>query len=423
MCDKIIVYDLGLWVEDAVRFARDAKEVWYHVPNKDAFKQPFKSVIGRGLEGIEAVSNFWKYVDKADMIYVPDNQCADMVEFLKAHDYPVCGVGSAEKLETDRWYGRTRQAKNGLPVQATIRVQGVFDLMTLMRDGGAKFDMPDFPKKFMVKVDNDYRGLEESFPHESWRGSEDTVYRLAAALGPLKNSVYFVCEEMLDGMEPGLDPITREGELVYPTIGGYEQKGVGIIERVYRNDSELPLAYKTVHEGMATEFKDNKTNFFYSVEIKIGEDRVPYPIDNTLRKAGPGTSAIQCELIENFTEVCYGLATGEHVDPIMKHKYAAACAFHSYEADKNWVNIRFPADLRQWIKLRMACRIDRYYYAIPGFDSLGTVVGLGNTVDEVIGLVKGRMKEVKAKRIDTGVEKLDSIRADINKGKMVGINF
>ena len=421
---KVAVFDLGLWVEDAVRFTRDVAEVIYCVPNMDAFKMPYKDKVGYGLEGIEQVKmdTWFDRLDNMDMIWVPDNACAGLVEWLRRNDYPVGGAGYAEKLEIDRYYGREVQQKAGLPVQSTLPLTGISALRELMQHGGGAFGRSDFPKKFYVKVDNDYRGVEESFRHDDYDSSEGTLDRIAYKLGPFKEDIKFVCEELLDGEEPGLDGATWEGDLLYPTMGGYEGKGVGIIERVYRTPEELPPAYHLIHEGLRPSFKKWKTRFFYSTEVKI-VDKIPFLIDPTIRKAGPGTSAIQCELIENYTELCYGMSTGERINPIMKHKYAAACAFHSEEAINDWVKIKFPKEMRQWVKLRMACKKDGTYYAIPGFDSLGTVIGMGDSVKTAISLVEDRMEQVKCKRIDTGIEKLTEIVENIEKGKKEGINF
>lgn len=422
---KVAVYDLGLWMEDAVRFARDVDKVYYTVPNQDAFQLPFKGKIGYGMEGVEVVpvDKWWELVDEVDFIHIPDNTCAGMVEFLKRHQYPVSGVGAVEKVETDRWYGRQRQKANGLPVQATLKLVGVSQLAHLMQFGGKDFGFPDFPKEFYVKVDNEYRGVEESFKHEGWAESEGTILRMMYKLGPFREDVVFLCEELLDGIEPGLDGITWEGDLMYPTMGGYEGKGVGIIERTYEKEEDLPKAYRLIHEGLRPEFKKHNTRFFYSTELKVGKDRIPYLIDPTFRKAGPGTSAIQCDLIENYTEVCLGLATGERVDPVIKHKYSAACAFHSAEAMTDWIGVEFPEEMRRWVKLRMGAKKGGKYWAVPGFDSLGTVIGFGQTVEEAVKVVEERMKEVRVKRIDTGIEKLKDILKDIEEGRKRGVPF
>jgi len=772
---KVAVIDLGLWGEDAVRFARDVAEVMYCCPNMDAFKLPYKDKIMHGMDGVEQVKMdaWFDRLDNMDFIWIPDNACAGLVEWLRRNDYPVGGVGYAEKLEIDRYYGREVQQKNGLPVQSTLPLVGVGQLRELMQHGGREFGRPDFPPKFYVKVDNDYRGIEESFRHDNWASSEGTLDRIAYKLGPYKEDIKFVCEELLEGEEPGLDGITWEGDLLYPTMCGYEGKGVGIIERTYRTPEELPPSMHLIHNGLSPSFKKWGTRFFYSTEVKM-VGKVPFLIDPTCfddqtevltdegwklfsklnrrekvatlnpntgeieyhkpydyqilpfngnmvrmtspnksvdmcvtpnhsvwgyqrktrkktptlveiqardlgqelriprtgkwvgsnpefftlpsytntwksglgcqhtstftaeelripieswvkflgiylsegscntwsvdisqykhkeevrellrgfplevvehksgfrissvqlvnyvrqfglcsnkfvpdcvkelsprlinmfidafvvgdgyvkkgggrrfistslrllgdlqelllkvgtvgniyptaergtafcingewvkrrnntyilservtnhhylvdprttiiedypynglvydvtvqnhilyvrrnmkpmwsgncRKAGPGTSAIQCELISNYTEVCYGLATGERVDPVIKYKYAAACAFHSEEAINDWVRVQFPKEMRQWVKLRMACKKGGQYYAIPGFDSLGTVIGMGDSIKTAISLVEDRMEQVKCKRIDTGIEKLKEIVGSVEKGKKVGIEF
>ncbi len=233
----------------------------------------------------------------------------------------------------------------------------------------------------------------------------------------------FICEELLPGVEPGLDGITFDGELLYPTMGGYERKGSGYIGRVYRSETEFPEALRVIHEGFSPEFAKYKTRFFYSAEIKIDKDRVPYLLDPTIRLAAPGVAAIQCELIENYSEVVYGLATGEKVAPKMTHKYVAAISMESSEAAKTFVNITFPKEMRRWVKLRMAIKHGSDYYSVPPFDSLGAVIGFGDSIKEAIDLVKERVKQVDALSLNTDLGGLDDLYSDIQTGKAYGINF
>ncbi len=218
-----LVYDLGLFTENALRLLRDCAHVKYFVPWADAFPEPFKAKIGDGLDGMERVRSFEKHLDEADFIFVPDTLCADLVEWLKKHDYPVAGAGAAERLELDRWYGRMRQKENGLPVQETHRIKGVTALRKFIRDY----------KNYFIKIDL-FRGIEESFKHIDEHQTEWTVDRIACKLGPYKEDVVFICEELVEGVEPGIDAITWEGELVLPTTLGYEHKGSGVVSRVYR---------------------------------------------------------------------------------------------------------------------------------------------------------------------------------------------
>lgn len=766
---KVLCYDLGLFTESALRFLRDCASVRYFCPWISAFPEPFDCKIGDGLDGMERIEYFWDHVDDADLIFVPDTMCSDVVEYLRKHNYPVAGVGKAEKLELDRWYGREVQRKNGLPTQETYSITGCDAMMKFLKEN----------KDFYIKL-NMFRGLEESFHHIDWHQSEDTFYDIAHALGPYKESIAFICEESMEGPEPGLDAITWEGEMMFPAMVGYEGKGVGIIERVYDKREEFPPALLWLDEGLSPEFKKFKTRFFYSAECKLvkeGNTVLPYLIDNTCfddkteiltdkgwklfkdldktekvatlnpntfeieyhkpsayqeyehdgdmvsitspekaidllvtpnhslwgfqrktkkrvqtliesragsipyefriprtgrwigenidnfilpeyktkwhsgkgrgvdrvfhkkelavpikpwlgllgiylaegstggtkhstvcisqfskkeqvkellsglplkvrevekgfeigsvqlakyfrqfglshekfvpdfiknltpelinvfldafvvgdgtvrptgsrvffsnstrllddiqellfkvgtvgnlyqcaeagtvfeingkkytrnhtthylseriqnhaynvdkrtseiktvsykgmiydvtvqnhiiyvrrngkptwsgncRLAAPGTSAIQCEIIKNYSEVIMGLATGERVDPIFTHKYGAAIPFDSPAASKSWINVSFSKDVRRWIKLRMAVKKGNDYYAVPGFESVGSAIGLGNTVDEAVKKAREAIKDVKGKRVDTDSGQMDTIIENIEKGRKMGIPF
>ena len=409
---KCLVLDLGLSTENAVRIARDVGECWYWTNHADPFPEPFQMKIGEGLEGIERVQSYHQYLDKADFIFVPDIMFAEEVEWLKSHDYPVCGGGHSEKLELDRWYGRGVQEKNGLPVQHTERIVGISALRKFTKDH----------HNFWVKIDA-IRGLEESWSYTDEKDCEQTIDNIAAKLGPYKEDIVFICEQKLEGVEPGLDEIVFDGDILYPTMIGYEGKGVGVIERVYQNEDELPPSALWVHEGFKDEFKKNKTRMFVSFEYMVGKNKKPYVIDPSIRHGFPGVAAIQCELIENYPEVIYGLATGQRINPVTKWKYAAAAAFESGFADKNWTNISFPKELRQWIKLRMAVKKGKEYYAVPGLDSLGTVLGFGNTIDAALKQTEERAMQVQAKRISRGIDELKKIKKSIEEGHSYGVDF
>ena len=410
---KALVIDIGgLFPETAVRMLRDCASVKYFAEWREAFVGITRAKIGDNLDGIERVDNYEDHLDSSDMIFVPDTMCGSLVEFLKRHDYPVAGAGQAEKIELDRWYGRNLQRDNNLPTQETHRITGLTELSKFLKER----------KDYYVKIDC-YRETLESFKHTDWKSSEQEVDNLALKLGPYKESFVFIVEKILEGKEPGLDGITFDGELLYPTMGGYEKKGVGIIERTYKNETELPSQLSWINDGFSTEFKKNKTKFFFSIEMKIGKDKLPYPIDPTIRLAAPGTSAIQLEAISNYTDVIHGLATGKKVSPIIKEKYWAAVAGESSHAEKRWLNVEVPKDLRQWVKFRMATKVGAEYYACPGFPSICTVLGAGNTVDEAIAQVKERSEKIKAAGLNFDTHGLDDIKKDIQEGKFLGVNF
>jgi phosphoribosylamine-glycine ligase len=407
---RALVVDYGgIYCETAVRFMRDCASVKYCTFSDSELA----GKIGVGLDGVERVDNPWGHVDNVDFIFFPDTSSGEMVEYLKKHGYPVAGAGAVEKLEVDRWYGRQLQAKNGLPVQDTTKVVGVDNLKAFCK----------VKRNCFIKVDNEYRGVSESFKHYDFKSSEPRIDLIAAKTGPFKQDVIFICEELLEGSEPGFDGITFDGELLFPTMAGYEICKKSYIARSYKTEEELPDCYWTIHEGIKSEFKQNKTRFFYSDEMIVGKDKKPYLLDPTMRMASPGGIALQTEMIENFTEVCYGLATGHKVNPVIKFKYGIATPFQTSEAEKSFVNIRFPKKMRQWVKLIQACKKDGDYYSVPSEPIVCCVVALGNSIPETISLIKERMSEVGGNGLmgdESGLSKINEIT---NAGKLVGINF
>ena len=408
----IVIDGCGLHTEMALRFLRDCKTVYYCLLEEG---MDLANKIGENLDGLTRVGSPWEYIDKVDFIVCTDTGSGELVEYLKSHGYPVAGAGSAEILEIDRMWGRQYQRKMEMPTQETRKITGVTALREYLKGR----------KDLYVKVDNEYRSISESFKHVDDKASAPRIDKIAYKTGPFQEKVGFVVEECLEGSEPGMDGITFDGELVFPTIAGYERKKKGYCSRVYNTWEEYPEAYKEIHEGLAPEFKKRKTRFFYSTEIIVGKDRRPFLIDPTLRLASPCTFAVQTELIGNYTEVVYGLATGVRVTPKMTAKYGAGIPFESKESADCYVNINFPKEIRQWVKLSTVCKVGSDYYSIPNIsgDPLGCVVAIGNTPQEAMDKVMERMKLVKGEGLCYDEGGFEKIPEDINNGKKVGISF
>ena len=138
------------------------------------------------------------------------------MEWLKKHGYPVAGAGAAERLELDRWYGRRVQAKNGLPVHETHRIKGIAALRKFCA----------VHKDFYIKVDNEFRGISESFKHHDKHSSESRIDYIAYKVGPYKEDVVFICEELLDGVEPGIDGDHVGRRAALPCDRGLREQGL-----------------------------------------------------------------------------------------------------------------------------------------------------------------------------------------------------
>lgn len=261
-----------------------------------------------------------------------------------------------------------------------------------------------------------------SFRHIDYESSEPLLDHLAYELGPKQEHIDFVVEDEIEGVEPGLDGIVFDGKNLSPCMVGYEIKGGGYVGSVMSYDKVCPQL-KKVNDSLAPIFERLKTRFFFSTEVIIPDRTKGYLIDYTIRHAAPCVSAIQSELIENFSEVIYGLATGEVIEPVMKYKYAAGVSVDSSWAEDHWLKISFPDKMRKWFKMRMACRFDKNYYAVPGFSSLGSVIALGSSVNEVFETIKQRIAEIKAFGADSNLSCFEDMQKEIDEGRKIGIRF
>lgn len=406
---KVLFYDLGIFQEVAVRLARDFEKVYYFIPWIEAFPKLGKARIGEGFEGLERIRYFRDYIDKVDLIVFPDTHCADEYEFLKKHGYPVAGVGEAEALELDRLYGRQVQQKAGLPTQETKEIVGMKEL--------AKFLEKD--DDVFVKM-NTYRGEIESFHGQDFPSIKT---QLAHDLGPYMDTVHFIVEERIDGIEPGIDAIVYDGAVISPTIVGFEIKGAGYIGKVVDYE-KVPIQLKSINDKMEPVLKKMNYRFFFSSEAKVPNKKDGYMIDFCCRMAAPVPNAIQIELIENFSEVVWGFGTGERVVPKYKAKYGAGASLYSEWSEKgHWLQINFPKNLRQWLKFRQAAIINGEFWSFPNASTNVTVIAIGDTVDDVIGQVQERSEEVKAYMLDKQAANFVELKEELEEAKHYGFDF
>ena len=382
---RVLVYDLGIFSEVANRLGRDFGKVWYFTPWISAFPKVVPSLIGTGFENMERIRWFWDYVDKADLIVMPDTHCHDMYQFLKDKGYPVAGVGQSEEIELDRIKGRELQAEVGLPTQKTWVVTGIDNLCEFLKDAD----------KVVIKL-NTYRGDIETWMQDDFDDSEPKLARLKIEYGPKGDELEFIIEEKIEGIEPGIDGILYQGELLYPTMLGFELKGSGYISKLFSEES-LPKPLKLVNDKLAPEFKKLDYNFWMSSEVIVTKKRVGYFIDPCLRLAAPVPNAVQQEIISNYSEIWWGMGYGEKVIPKFKARYGGGASFYSqFVEEGNWARVSFDEKIRNWIKFRESAKFKDNYWAVPKASTVCSIIAIGSSPEDVMGQIQERAKSVKA---------------------------
>jgi hypothetical protein len=202
---------------------------------------------------------------------------------------------------------------------------------------------------------------------------------------------------------------------------GYEVKDKGFIGKVFL---ETPEIIKGINDAFAPTFKKLGYQGAYSTEIRVTEKGEPYYIDATCRVPSPPGEVI-CELYENWAEAVWQLASGELPELKPKGKFAAEVILTSGWYDTHELNVKFPKDIAQWVKLKNHTKREGEYYCIPNGNGefFGAVVAYADTQDEAIKLVLERAEQVVADELEYDDTIFDKAADSIKAGEQFGIKF
>ena len=268
----VIVIDHGLFVEAAVRLARDFKRVLYYCPNdSDPFPKINNECIGVGLEGVEVVKSPWEHYDEIDLWFFPDVGFGAFQDWLVEQGETVWGSRSGDELELHRPFAKDVLKIIGLPVGKHKIIKGVKNLRSYLKENENVF----------VKVSK-YRGTTESFHSPNYKNIEPHLDEMEFNLGPVKELMEFdVEEELSDKCEVGSDSYCIDGKLPQIHLAGFEKKDCGYCGSILER-KELPPPMMQVDDKFAQVMGSYGYRGFYSTEIRVGKDGVPFLIDPTV---------------------------------------------------------------------------------------------------------------------------------------------
>lgn len=371
----IMVVDNGLFVEFACVLARSFGKVYYHCASGNAYRKMTKGLIGKGLEGLEVLEDDIMEVkpDDVDLWVFPDVNYGYLQEELRDQGRIVWGSGLGEMMENDRVGMKKDMKKQGLSVGPFEVVVGIDNLRVYLKENEDVF----------VKISK-WRGSFESFHSKNYRVVEDKLNMIAHELGPLGRITEFVVEESLpDRVELGVDCWTVDGEYPESYLAGIEVKDKGYVG-AFGPDKNLPKPLHVVNEGLAPIFKEYGYRGPFSTEVRTNGPKDGYLIDMTCRLPSPPNEIYQ-EMYTNLAECVWGCANGEMVEPKPLKKFGAQLCIHSTWTNEHWNPVYFPKEIRQYVKLINSMKLDGTHYVSPqneGLDSLGGVIGFGDTAEE-----------------------------------------
>jgi predicted RNase H-like HicB family nuclease len=131
------------------------------------------------------------------------------------------------------------------------------------------------------------------------------------------------------------------------------------------------------------------------------------------------------EQYKNLAECIWAGANGVVINPEPVAKYGAEIMLHSSFADKNWQPLRFPEEIRDYVKLRNIYKDDRGYFVIPqscGLPEIGAVVGLGNTLEEAFDHALENAELVEGYYLEGKTGAIEQVREQIDKMDQLGLS-
>jgi hypothetical protein len=409
------VVDNGNCCEIAVRLAPFFKRMLYFSGTYHDFPEIKTHMLGYGLEGIEIAEDFWRAVDKADLIIYPDVYGGGDQRQLVKMGKAVWGSRYGEDLEIYRDGLRVAMKKAKLPVAPYAVVKGVKALRQYC--AGVK-------KKWIKPIK--WRGVEESFQMKDDLASIDEVLkRIEFEQGPLAEIIEFIVEDDLpDKVELAIEAWNIDGQWPKIVLGGTEVKNQAYVS-VWRPLADFPEPLTRFNAAMAPEFKRLNYRGFACTEVRIGRDKVPYLVDFTARAPMPPTPIIMSN-VKNIAEVFNEGANGRCVDPIPVKKFAAEVACASTWAPRFWLDVTFPKEFRDRIYLSYAVKMNGRYSISPreeGGTEIISVVGLGDTARGAVEDAKRIAKEVRGHRLHPCDDALDEAMGNIEEARAMGLNM
>lgn len=415
----ICVIDRGSYMELAVRLARDFKRVLLFNPLwKTNYPQIVDATIGEGLENVERIDDFYDYIDEIDEFVFPDVLDGDLQVFLREKlGKRVFGSGKCEEIELCRMETKDYLKSLGLPIIPAIELTGATKLKEHLKKVKNKY----------IKIDY-FRGFFETFHHVEWVDTEPWFDEKVYLLGPVKESVNFIVEDAIDGddvVELAFDGFSIDGQYPKKVPLGYEIKDVGWICKV-KNYKDLHPAILDFNEKISETLKINSYRNFFSPEIRVGKNGIGYMNDACCRFPSPVSEAYY-ELITNFSEIIWNGGEGIMVEPEYASSFAMTLVICSDWAKDHWQEVRFPKEIRKWVKLRNYTIIDGIYYVVPNMidknDAVGVVVSIGNSLEDCAKKINEYADQIHGYKILIECAVLEKMKKVIEKGEAIGAKF
>lgn len=412
----VCVVDSGIYVSTALRLARDFGKVYYFSPWIMASPHFAYRAPGMGFKEIERVDYLWDIKNKVDLFVFPWIFFHDIQQELESQGKRVWGARRGEILELHRPTFKAECAKAGLPVAQWEEVKGLDALTKALKE----YD------DVWIKTDPNIRGDGETWHSENFDLSQPKLLELRHRFGPMANTIDFVIEQCIpDATEDGYDGYAVDGQWPDHGFEGLEIKDCGTA-LAYKPNDELSAVIRESNEAMSEFMAKHRYRGFWGTEVRK-DDEAGYFNDPTTRLSFPPGQAVE-EMLENLAEILWFGAQGELVEPQCRWKFGIQCQI--YSDFPGWQPYQIDPKVERWVKVVYACSDGEQVYAVPDLITIGepdpvigSVIGVGNTVEEAIKHVKKNCEGFKSYKANPRLDAIPKAFSELEKGKERGITF
>ena len=410
--EKLLVIDNGLYPMIAQHCAKWFGKVWYSKPVAAAFLQASQHVIGRDLPGVEWVPDYKKYVDKATVLLYPDINYSEDQIYYKKHGYNVCGALGGEIMELDKKYFLEEIRAAGLSVPKTWYFEGLDRAWEFLRNKH---------EKLWIKAVERYRMDWETDYHEDPFQTEVVFNEKRAELGVHRsnNIKLLVQRDIPDAVEIGRDgPFQLNGEFPKRGFVGIEKKAQLYLGRWFEDP---PTILAEISKKQAPIYKKLGFAGIFSNEVRVTKDGTAYPMDDCCRAPNPPTAMLLKIYGRSYAQAIYDLAHGRM--PVLKpeYLYGAEIILASPWHEKHEIHVpKSPKGLEEWVFLRNATVRDNgeTYCVENGCGGhFGSVVAVGDSIEEVGKTVEERTERLKVYGLDYTKDFLKTMMPEVKKAK------
>lgn len=416
---KALVIDYGYFMNLARRLAEKDGfgEVVYAPPWHSYNPTPDRASVGMGIPGITHAEDYADHVLDADIIIFPDvgdmalQRLFRQMKADKKIKARIFGMGDAERCELDRQHFKGKIDELGLFQPEWGILQGVDALRKKLQQDN----------KLWIKIPSKYRGIKETWYHDTYKSSKTTVDMLAHTLGVLRDSFTFIWEKPYGDIEGGSDYWVSGGKFLPVGWQGFEEKNELYLCKASRLD-EMPKPARIVHDAMAGYYLKLGASGKASDEIRTDKTGQPYYLDATMRFGDP-PFGIDIRGWKNFPQIIWAVAGGEIIEPEPVAPYAAMVVLKSDlaydepcpvdfedEADDPLISLR---------RLHIAPDGQRYCIPLDRDNIIGSAVGFGPTAEKAAEQALYYANRVRCKELYYN-DSFDPLFAKVKKAEGYG---